>query len=235
MNITSQSICLAFADDANPGAPLSLDDVALKKLGEIPRAFRALMECYGPRLGDPVLWSGGIHLEINSDGELFDVIDSVANQLSLTAHQLEENAKRQPPLPLSKAVTNAHCIDLVRALSTTHHQSGLTACLHVGGREIELPHPSPSSFTEPRTPTSDIQLLRIEVIGVCAPKADANVVLVRDMTLLELPTSEYDFDVDRLVERIIKSSAAFVGQATLVGKNCRRALAGGHLEAQMCM
>lgn len=233
MNKTEKSICLTFADDANPGSPLSLDGTAMDKLGDIPKVFRVLAESYGPRLGDPILWGGGIYLEINGDGDLFDVVDSIANQLSLTANELEENAKRQPPLPLPQAVTNPRCIDLIRALSAAHQQSGLTVSLQADDRLIELPHPSPSSFTEPLKPTNDTKLLRVQIIGVCTPEQDANVVLARNMALVELPTLDYDFDVYGLVEKIIKGSAMFVGQATLTGKNRYRALAGGHLQAQM--
>lgn len=231
----SQCIRMTFAHDVDPSTPISLDKSATEKLGHIPVLLRALAHCYGPRLGEPTLWGGEIHIEINSDEELFDVTESVANVLATSARELEANAQRKPPLMLTEAVTNIHSIDLLRALAKTYDKSQLTASLHVADKTIELPHPKLSVFTEPDTKKNDKTHIRANVIGVCIPKADANVVLLGDMTLLELPAADYAQDIDDIFEQVMKCSATFIGPAKLVSKGVYRALAGGKLQIQMSL
>ena len=231
----SQCIRLTFAHNADPGAPLPLDKEATDKLGHIPRLLRALAECYGSRLGDPTLWGGEIHLEISSDTELFDVTDNIANALTVSAHELEVNAQRKPPLTFTEAVTNVHCIDLLHALAKTYDKSKLVASLHVAGKTIELPHPELFVFTKPDTKNDNQRHLRAKVLGVCIPKPDAYVVLLGDMTLLELPTADYSLSIDDIIERVVKCSTIFIGPATLVSKNSYRALPGGDLQTQLSL
>jgi hypothetical protein len=229
----AQSIRLTFAHTAAPGEPLALDKVATDKLGHIPGLLRALAECHGSRLGDPTLWGGDIYLEISSDAELFDVVEVISNALTITAKELKANAQLKPPLPLAQAATNVYCIDLLHALAKTYDKCQLTASLHIVGKKpIELPHPDLTIFTKPEKKDEDQRYLRAKVIGVCIPTPDANVVLLGDLTLLELPTNDYVYGIDEIFERVVKCSAMFIGTATFVSKNRYRALPGGILEAQ---
>ena len=230
-----QSIRLTFAHNANPGEPLTLDEDATDKLGHVPKLLRALAECYGSRLGEPTLWGGEIVMEICSDEDLFDVTESIANELALTAQELEENAMLTPPLALTHAVKNTHCIDLLRALATTYDKSELTASLHFASKTIELPHPKLSAFTEPKKPDDEQRHLRVNSIGVCIPQQDANVLLLGDLTFLELPTADYPQGIDDLVEMVVKGSTTFTGPARLAGKNAYRALPGGKLHTQLAL
>ena len=230
-----QSIRLTFAHNANPGEPLPLDEDATDKLGHVPKLLRALVECYGSRLGEPMLWGGEIVMEICSNEDLFDVTESIASELVLTAHQLEENAMLTPPRALTAAVKNTHCIDLLRALATTFEKSELTASMQVANRKIELPHPKLSAFTEPKKPDDEQRHLRVNTIGVCIPQQDANVLLLGDLTFLELPTAEYPHGIDDLVDMVVKDSTIFTGPARLVGKNVYRALPGGKLHTQLAL
>lgn len=232
-NNLSRCIRLTFAHNAEPGSPLPLDKESTDKLGQIPKLVRALVSCYGSRLSGPTLWGGDVHLSICSDAELFDVSDTMIADLTTTARELHENSQRQPPLPLTQAVTNPHCLDLLRALAQTYDKSQLTASLDIAGRSIELPHIDLADFTEPEMGNDGARHLWATAIGVCIPTQDANVVLLADMTLLELPTAAYPLSTDECYARVQTRAAAYVGPAELVRKGVYRALPGGNLQAQL--
>lgn len=227
-----QIIRITFVDHAEPGIPLVLDKEAIDKLGIIPRLWRSLEECYGSRLGEPTMWNGVIHIAILDDQELFKGDDSMASDLVLTAEEIQMNSQRQPPLPLVQAVTHPHCIGLLRALAQIYAKTKLVASLEVAGKAVELPHIALAAFTEPETPGNAKRHLRKEVAGVCKPTPDANIVLLVDKALLELPIATHPFDISKLYELVIKCDAVFVGAAELVGKDVYRALLGGELLAQ---
>ena len=75
----------------------------------------------------------------------------------------------------------------------------------------------------------------MNAIGVCIPRPDANVLLLGDLTFLELPTVHYPQGIDDLVEKVVKGSTTFIGPARLVGKNVYRALPGGTLQTQLAL
>lgn len=229
----SHYICLTFVQDAEPGKPLVLDKEATEKLGEIPKLLRALAKCYGPTLSGPTLWGGVVHLSICSESELFDFTRQMVNDLETAGRELKENAQRKPPLPLMQAVTHPHCIDLLRVLSKTHEKSKLTALMFVAGNAVELPHIPLASFTEPNAPDIEHRHLRANVIGLCRPTVDSNVLVMADLKRLELPTACYAFTTDDLYERVVKASARFVGQVEIAGNNMYRAKPEGTLESQL--
>jgi len=231
----SHCIRLTFARNAEPGAPLPLDKESMDKLDHIPRLLRALANCYGSKLGDPTLWGGCVHLSLCGDVELFDLSETMISDLATAAQELHENSKRQPPLPLTQAVTHPHCLDLLRALAKTYEKSKLTAALDVAGKSVDLPHISLADFTEPDAENDGHRHLRSKVIGVCAPTPDANVVLLGDMAFLELPTAHYPLDVDDVYDRVVKHAAIFVGPVELVRKHVYRALPGGSLQVQLSL
>ena len=231
----SHAIRLTFARNAEPGTPLPLNKESTRKLAEIPRLLRALAKCYGSKLGAPTLWGGHIHLAIGRDAELFDLNDAMVSDLATTAHELHENSQRQPPLPVTQAVTNPHCLELLRALAQTYYKSELTASMHVAGQTVELPHIALSDFTEPDTGYDSTRYLRAKVIGVCVPAQDANAVLLDDLSILELPTADYPHDVDEIYQRVVKCTAVFFGPTELIRKNVYRAMPGGTLQAQLTL
>lgn len=231
----SRCIRLTFARDAEPGEPLPLDKESTDKLGHIPKLLRALANCYGSKLGGPTLWGGDVHLSICSDAELFDLSDTMVSDLATTANELHENSLQQPPRALTQAVTHPHCLDLLRALAQTYDKSKLTASLYIAGKSVELPHISLADFTEPDPGNDGKRHLRSKALGVCAPTADSNVVLLGDMTFLELPITHYPYDVDEVYERVVKHAAIFVGPVELVRKHVYQALPGGHLQAQLSL
>ena len=231
----SRCIRLTFACNAEPGTPLLLDKESMDKLAHIPKLLRALANCYGSKLGAPTLWGGCIHLPICSDNDMFDLSKTMISDLATAAQELHENSKRQPPLPLTQAVTHPHCLDLLRALATTYEKSKLTAALDVAGKIVDLPHISLADFTEPDAENDGHRHLRSKVIGVCAPAPDANVVLLGDIAFLELPAAHYPLEVDDVYERVVKHSAIFVGPVELVRKNVYRALPGGRLQVQLSL
>lgn len=232
MNKLSNCIRLVFASNAEPGVPLELDKEATDKLGHILTLMRAFAKCYGSQLGVPKLWGGVIELEICSDSELFDLTDRMVADLAQSALELKENAQCKPPLKHSDVVTHAHCIAVHRALASTFEKCGLTASLHVGNKVIELPHLKMSDFAEPEDQDDKERLLRVQVIGVCAPTQDANVVVLNDRTLLELPIDDYPMSIDELYERVVKCAATFSGAARLCKKDIYRAHSGGKLQSQ---
>lgn len=227
-----QAIRITFVDHAEPGIPLVLNKEAIDKMGIIPRLLRALAECFGSRLGEPMLWDGVIHIAILDDQELFTNDHSMVSDLVLTTKEIEQNSKRQPPLPLAQAVTHPHCINLARVLAQCYAETDLIVSLEVAGKAFELPHIALAAFTKPESPDNTKRHLRVKVAGVCKPTPVANIVLLGDKTLLELPIATHPFDISKLYELVIKCDAVFVGAAELVGKDVYRALLGGELLAQ---
>ena len=234
MNMKKPATCirLIFALNAEPGVPLVLDEEATDKLGHIPRLVRALAKSYGSQLGAPTLWGGGIEMDICSESELFDFTDSMAADLALTAYELEKNAQNTPPLAHSAAVTHAHCVPVLRAFASTFDKCELTASLHIGDRVVELPHLKMSAFVEPESQDDTERHLRVKVIGVCVPTQDANVVVLQDRTMLELPIADYPIAIDELYDRVVKCEARFDGNVKLGKNNVYRAHPGGKLQAQ---
>lgn len=226
-------IRLAFSHDAEPGKPLPLCKESLDKLDNVPRLLRALANCSGAKLGIPELWGGAINVPFSSDPELFDSSISLASDLAVTAAEIHENSRRQPPLPLNQAVSHPYCLEILRALAQTHEKSKLTASMNAGGTTVELPQVPLACFTEPDKDISDVRQLRSKVLAVCAPKADANVLVLTDMSLLELPFAHYPYDLDEIFGSFVKQPAVFFGQAEVIGKHVYRALACGKLQSQL--
>ncbi len=227
-----QSISLTFSDDAKPESPLRLGKEVMVKLGQIPRLCNALLEAYGAKLGEPTLWGGAVHMEIQKDADLFDVASDMVTHLALSAQQVHENAQRQPPLLLARAVTHAHCIGLLHVLTKVYEQSELVAALHSGSDVFELPQLALSDFTEPSPPEDTGKRINLDVIGLCIPRQDANVVVLANLTTIELPHDSYSYNVAELQQMIFGSSTRFVGWATAVQKGVSRAMPGGDLLAQ---
>lgn len=225
-------IRLTFSHDAEPGKPLPLDKESIDKLDNVPRLLRVLANCFGAKLGIPELLGGAINVPLSSDPELFGSSEPLASDLAVTAAEIHENSRRQPPLPLNQAVSHPYCVDILRALAQTHDKSKLTASMNVGGNTIELPQVPLACFTEPDKDTSDVRHLRLKVLAVCAQKADANVLVLADMSLLELPLADYRYELDEVFGGFVKQPAIFVGSAEVVGKHAYRALAGGSLQPQ---
>jgi len=226
-------IRLAFSHDAEPGKPLPLDKESIDKLDSVPRLLRAFSNRFGAKLGTPELWGGAINVPLSSDPELFDSSESLASDLAVTAAEIHENSRRQPPLPLNQAVSNPYCLDILRALAQTHDKSKLTASMKTGANTVELPQVPLAYFTEPSKDISDVRHLRLKVLAVCAPKDDANLIVLADMSLLELPLADYRYDSDEIFGSFVKQPAIFVGSAEVVGKHAYRALASGSLQPQL--
>ncbi len=227
------SIRLTFARHAEPDSPIDIDKEATDKIDQLPKLLRALEACYGSRLGIPKMWCGGIYLAICSDDELFDLGDTMASDLAVAAKELHENAQRQPPRPLTQAVTHPHCIDLLRSLAQVYDKSKLTATMHIAGKAMELPHIELADFTEPEVCKDTKRHFRAKLFGVCIPTPEANVILLDDMSLLELPTADYAYSTDELHSLVQTRAAVFVGPAEPVKKCVYRALPGGNLQAQL--
>ena len=228
----SRSICLIFAYDAEPGCAFQLSKESTDKLGELPKLLRALAKCYGSNIGDPIMCGGDIHLQISKEPELFNFGDTMIEDIVLSAKEVIDNSLRQPPRPLSQAVTNPHCIDLLRAFSRAYEKTKLVAQIHVAGKVVELPRVQLAAFTEPEPITNSQRYLRAEARGVCIPTVEANVVLLKDMTMLELPHVYYPFDIDEIYARVVKCTTFFIGPVEVAKKDVYRALPGGNLEAQ---
>lgn len=225
-SILDRCIRLTFAQDVEPGTPLPLDKDATEKLASIPKPLRALASTYGSRLGAPILWCGGIHMPISDDVDLFDLREMLEH-LALAANELHVNAQRKPPLPLAQAVTHPRCIDVLRALAQTYDKCKLTAVIHVGGTTLELPQIPLSQFTEPDVDKDPVRHLRANLIGVCISTDTANVVVLADMTLLELAFDDYAYSTDEIHARVQSRTAVFIGPADLVRKGVFRAKPGG--------
>lgn len=225
-------ILLTFMDDEKPGSPLRLHKEAMAKLGQIPMLCRALIQVYGGKLGEPTLCGGAVRMEIIPDTELFDGKGEMVAHLALSDHQVRENAQRQPPLPLAQAVTHAHCVDVLHALSKAHEQSGLVASLHSGNDVVELPRRALSDFTQPAVAKDASKRINLDVIGLHIPRHDANIIFVGNNIEIELPHDAYPYSVLQLEQMIFHASARFVGYAKEVKKGVLRAVPGGELLAQ---
>lgn len=226
----SRTIALKFSEDT-PGIPLSLNKASLGKLGQVPRLCRALVETYGSRLGEPVLCGGAVVMEIRSESELLQDSRNLVADLALSAHQLNENSQRQPPLPLAQAVTHSKCIDLLHSLAQAHDRSKLIATLNLDGQLFELPQLALSAFTQPEPGKETRKLVNLKLIALCIPSHDGNVVLLENDTKLELPYENYDYDLGHLYQMIFTSGAHFSGWA-MPSKKGLRAMPGGELVAQ---
>lgn len=229
----SRFIRLQFAREESPGSPIELDKDAMEKLGDIPRVLRAFAKSFGARLGSPILWGGSVHLAIIDNDQLIGFAGDFAGALIKTAGEIEQNSQRTPPLRLAQAASNPNCVEVLRALSTTHEKSGLIASIYVQGVAVDLPQLKPSAFTEPGPDGSNNRFLRTSLIGVCKPKPDANVLLLSDRSTLELPISEYPRSIDELFELVLKNTASYVGPAMFLGKANFRALPNGQLDVQL--
>lgn len=229
----SNCVTLAFAKSVDPLKPIAIDKETVSKIAQLPTMIRSLIECYGDRLGTPQLLAGTVYFEINNDEELFDVASTIINDLVLTSQQLNENAKRQPPLPLAQAVTNTQCIDLMRVGAQAAQKAQLVAAVHHGGNAIELARVDPSVFTEPEPVENNSKYFRARVAGACVPIEDANVILLQNREMLELPLADYPFDANELWLRIVRGDAMFVGSAVRVRRDVYRALPGGILPSQL--
>lgn len=229
---TPEFISLTFLDEKESNTPLRLHKEAMAKLGQIPMLCHALMRVYGAKLGEPTLCGGAVRMEIIPETELFDGTDEMVAHLALSDHQVQENAQRQPPLPLAQAVTHAHCVDVLHALSKAHEQSGLVASLHSGSDVVELPRRALSDFTQPAVAEDTSRRINLDVVGLCVPKQDANVVVLANLVTIELPHAAYLQSVLELQQMIFHSSARFVGYAKEVKKGVLRAVPGGELLVQ---
>ena len=227
-----QFFSLEFSPDDRPGSPIQLDKEAMVKLGQIPMLCRALMQVYGAKLGEPVLCGGAVRMDIIPDMELMDGTSEMVAHLALSDQQVRENAQRQPPLPLAQAVTHAHCVDVLHALSKAHEQSGLIASIHNGDDVVELPRRALSDFTQPEVAENTSKRVNLDVIGLCVPQQDANVIVVANLTIIELPNDAYPYSVDELGRMIFEASTRFVGYTKMVKKGVLRALPGGELVVQ---
>jgi len=225
-------ILLTFLEDEKPGSPLRLHREAMAKLGQIPMLCRALTQVYGAKLGEPTLCGGAVRMEIIPDAELFEGTGLMVAHLALSDQQVQENAQRQPPLPLAQAVTHAHCVDVLHALSKAHEQSGLVASLHSGNDVVELPRRALSDFTQPAVAEDTSRRINLDVVGLCVPRQDANVVVVANLTTIELPHDAYPYSVAELGRMIFEASTRFVGSAMGVQKGVLRAVPGGELLVQ---
>lgn len=227
-----QFISLIFSTDDKPDSPLRLHKEAMGKLGQIPMLCRTLMQVYGAKLGEPTLCGGAVRMEIIPDTELFEGTGEMVAHLALSDQQVHENAQRQPPLLLAQAVTHAHCVDVLHALSKAHEQGGLVASLHNGNDVVELPRRALSDFTQPAMAEDASKRINLDVVGLCVPRQDANVVVVANLTTIELPHDAYPHSVLQLQQMIFHSSARFVGHAKEVKKGVLRAVPGGELLVQ---
>jgi len=228
----SRSICLTFAHDAEPGTAFQLNKESTDKLGELPSLLRALAICYGANIGEPIMWGGDIHLEISKEPDLFNFSDSMIDDVLLSAQEVVNNSLCQPPKPLAQAVTHRHCIKLLRTLSKAFEKTKLVAEIHVGGKIVELPHVPMAAFTEPETTANNHRYINAKVRGLCVPMDDANVIIMDDMNVIELPLVDYAFDLDEIYQRVVKCEAVFIGPVEITRKGVYRALPGGSLEAQ---
>lgn len=231
LNTTKLNKCIqvVFSDAANPGNPVPLSKDAISKLATVPPLLRALDKRYGKKLEQPCIWGGVVHISFASDPDLFEVPDTLAADLLVTARKLEENAERQPPLPLAQAVPSPYCIDILHAVAQAHAKSGLCVSIEADGVATYIPRVSLSVFTEPEETVATARVLRSKVEGVCHPKDNANVLVLADMSWLELPFSNYDYSFDELCQMVGKDASVFVGMAESIGKNKLRALPGGQL------
>lgn len=227
-----QFISLLFSADEKPDSPLRLHKEAMAKLGQIPKLCHAFMQTYGAKLGEPMLCGGAVRMEIIPDSELFDGTGEMVTHLALSDHQVRENAQRQPPLPLAQAVTHAHCVDVLHALSKAHEQSGLVASLHSGNDVVELPRRALSDFTQPAVAEDTSRRINLDVVGLHIPRHDVNVIFVGNNVQIELPHDAYPYSVTELGRMIFEASTRFVGFAAVVQKGVLRAVPGGELLVQ---
>jgi hypothetical protein len=228
----SHHIRLTIAENADPKHPITLNKDSTEKLGDVPKLLRAMAACYRTTLGEPVLWGGAIYLPISAEADLFEIVSYMASDLAETAIEVHENARQQPPRALLQAVTRPHCVELLRSLSKTFEKSKLTAEIHSDDRVFELPHVDLADFTEPAPSTAGQKYVRAKVIGLCVPAGDANVILLGDMTTLEISHVDYPMDANEVFTRVIGGDAIFVGAADLVRKGVYRAVPGGQLTSQ---
>jgi hypothetical protein len=227
-----RGILLVFSSEAKPGHPVPLNKESLKKLGELPKAIKALLESYGTTMGEPTLWGGAVHLEFCDESDLFEIASSMVEVLEKTAQQLSSNAQRQPPLPLAQAASHAHGVELLHALAQAFEKSGLVATLCTGERAFELPHVPLAHFTEPEKQDDRRKRINQELEGLCKPRNGANGVLLENLTILELPLEHYPYEAGELVEKIFLSTTYFSGWARAVRKGVLRAEPGGDLVTQ---
>lgn len=228
----SRYIRLTFAHDAEPGTAFQLNKESTDKLGELPSLLRALAICYGANIGEPIMWGGDIYLEIIKEPELFNLGDTMIDDLVLSAQQVIDNSLCQPPKPLAQAVTHQHCIKLLRTLSKAYEKTKLVAERRVEGNVCELPHVPMAAFTEPEPNVNNQRYIHANVRGLCIPMDDANVLIMDDMNVIELPLVHYAFDLDEIYQRVVKCTAVFIGPVEITRKGVYRALPGGSLEAQ---
>lgn len=222
---------LAFATGAKEGEPLCLSKEAAAALAQILKLIRAIVSAYGSRVGQPLLWGGYIYVEIIEEG-LVPFTNEIVQDLVTAIAQVEDNAVQQPPRLLAEAVDKHYCVDFLRAVSHARVHSDLAVSVVVDGDVFEIAPPSPAHFTEPSPADNDIRLLRLNVIGICRPTPDGNVVVLDNGNQMVLPTDQYRYDVHTLAELILWNTVTFVGPAKLVNKTTYFAQPGGTLKAQ---
>jgi hypothetical protein len=231
---TSQGISFCFADNADPTKPVELDDKALAKMGDIPKLCHAFAESYGATVEKPRLWGGAVRLEIRSEPDMFkSATASMMVDLTQSARELEDNAQQQPPLPLAQAVHHQHCIALLHEMARVHDKSKLVATLVMEDQEIKLPQVPLSAFTEPERPVEPAKRIHQSVNGLCRPRNDANVIVLTNLTTIELPFELFPYDVPELHSKIFENDAHFSGWAMPVQRGVLRAMPGSQLLEQV--
>jgi hypothetical protein len=133
---------------------------------------------------------------------------------------------------LARAATHRYCIDLLHVLAQTYEKSGLTVTVCTGDIAFELPRVPLASFTEPELQNDRRKRINQDVEGLCKPRNGANVILLKNLTILELPLEHYPQEADALWGKISRSTTCFSGWAFIVRNGVLRAEPGGHLVTQ---
>lgn len=125
------SFILTFADDAQPGEPLTLKKASIRKLGETPSVVSKLVAAFGAQLGEPFLLDGAIYLPIApSDNALSATAPDLMRIMRLTCRQLADNAEGKA-VPLRVAVDHPNCIESLRSIAHARERAEFHVALKV--------------------------------------------------------------------------------------------------------
>lgn len=227
-----QSIVFQFTSAKQTAKGVPLDSDALAKLAAAAPICCALGKLYGDRLDTPTLVRHSIRMDIDGTGDLIGFGSELVDRLIATAGALTENAKKQPPRPWGLVTPDRAALKLLRALSRAYAQCGLTAALDSDQRMTPLPTVPMPVFVDPSLPPKSSIRINADIIAVGHPMHDANVVVVGNRTLLELPISAYPQCPQDIFAAVLRGSAVFSGMADAADAGTLCAQAGGNLVLQ---
>lgn len=208
-----------FNNPPDRDGAITLDDADLLRLRAVPKVVNKFRDAVGDRLSQPVLRGCSLEMQfIDAEGQPELFATDLHASLHRTAEQLEENGRRDEPLPYSDTVSQPMLVEPLKAIMQANQDCELEVFIVTEDGEHPVRKLQPEDFTQPIKDVPRVRTSTFKIQGtVRSDDGKGHFLIAQGDLRIRVPTNDSYWQLDRLLQSVAQKEW-LVGTIRLTGE-----------------